>query len=220
MEMQIINRFKKFGGEHIPDIIEYLRDYIKRDPGITITVGCDSIQRRRRTIFAVTIMIYSVDYKNGAHVIFFRENLLKIRDHFERLSKEAEMAIAVADILNDQLSSFYERKDLSEIQRKRYKFHIARSNGEYPNISNLNVDNVIKNITLNDSEKTFEYKLVDIHLDFNPNEGTVDKKGVAKNKSNLNYKTYIPYIRSLGYRVYAKSEAHAASSAADLLLQD
>jgi hypothetical protein len=38
------NRFKRFGGDYIPDIIEYLSDYISKDPGVTISVGCDSIQ--------------------------------------------------------------------------------------------------------------------------------------------------------------------------------
>lgn len=218
--MEIISRFKKFGGTYIPDIIEYLRTYIDKDPGITISVGCDSIQKRRRTIFAVTIMIYSIDYINGAHVVFFRENINKIRDHYERLSKEAEIALEIANFLNDNLKDFYKRIDVSEIERKRYKYHIAKCNGEYANVSLLNEEGVIRNLSLSDGEKDIEYKLVDIHLDFNPFEGTIDKRGVAKNKSNLNYKSFVPYLRSIGYRVYAKPSAHAATSAADLLLQD
>jgi hypothetical protein len=31
--------FKKFGGEYIPDIVEYLREQINADPNITISVG-------------------------------------------------------------------------------------------------------------------------------------------------------------------------------------
>jgi len=40
------NRFKRFGGEYIPDIVEYLKEYLEKDPNTTITVGCDSIQKR------------------------------------------------------------------------------------------------------------------------------------------------------------------------------
>jgi hypothetical protein len=35
--------FKKFGGEMIPDIIEYL-NFLEKDPTATITIGCDSVQ--------------------------------------------------------------------------------------------------------------------------------------------------------------------------------
>ena len=84
------NRFKRFGGEYIPDIVEYLKEYLEKDPNTTITVGCDSIQKRKRTIYACTLMLYNTDIKNGAHVVFFRENIEKIRDNFERLHKEAQ----------------------------------------------------------------------------------------------------------------------------------
>jgi len=57
-------------------------------------------------------------------------------------------------------------------------------------------------------------------LDFNPVEGKVDGRGHAKNRSNLSYKTYVPWLRGMGYRVFAKNIAFAATSAADLLLQD
>jgi hypothetical protein len=66
--MNYIDRFKKFGGEYIPDIIQYLVDVSKKDPGVTITVGCDSIQARRKTIYAITVMMYNTDVKNGAQL--------------------------------------------------------------------------------------------------------------------------------------------------------
>ena len=72
--MEKIDKFKKFGGEQIPNVIEYLKELILNQPTLTITVGCDSIQRRRNTTYAVTIMIYNNDIRNGAHVIFFRES--------------------------------------------------------------------------------------------------------------------------------------------------
>src|SRR5579864_1273427 len=157
--MNINNRFKKFGGEHIPDIIEYLKGYIKNDTSLTISVGCDSILKRKRTLFAITIMLYSIDYHNGAHVVFFRDSVSKIRDHFERLSREAQIALEVAEFLDTELSGFFERKDLNEFERKKYKFHIAKCNGEFLNVSNEY--GVIKNMPLTEAEKQLEYKLVD-----------------------------------------------------------
>jgi predicted RNase H-related nuclease YkuK (DUF458 family) len=57
-------------------------------------------------------------------------------------------------------------------------------------------------------------------LDFNPVEGKVDGKGYGKNRSYVSYKSYVPWLRGMGYRVFAKPVAWSASSAADLLLQD
>ena len=83
-------KFKKFGGEKIPDIVEYIKNYTNDHPNVTISLGCDSVQRRKKTIFAFTLMFYSVSIKNGAHVVYFRENVNKIRDNHERLLKAAE----------------------------------------------------------------------------------------------------------------------------------
>jgi predicted RNase H-related nuclease YkuK (DUF458 family) len=32
----------------IPDIIEYLKKLLEKDPTATITIGCDSVQMRRK----------------------------------------------------------------------------------------------------------------------------------------------------------------------------
>ncbi len=213
------NRFKKFGGDHIPDITQYLREYIKKDPTVTISVGCDSIQRRRRTVYACTIMMYNTDIKNGAHVVFFRESVLKIRDNFERLHKEAQYVHDIAEFLNSELSGF-EREDLTEIERKRYKFHMLRCNKEHLGIPLHQEESFIKHLTLTEFERTNTYKSVDIHVDFNPYEGTINERGISKNKSYTAYKAYIPWLRGLNFRVFAKPNAPGASTAADLLLQD
>ena len=110
--------------------------------------------------------------------------------------------------------------DLTEIERKRYKFHLLRCNGEYEHLQPHQEDSFIKNLTLTDFERTNVYNLVDIHVDFNPSEGTINEKGVSKNKSNLAYRAFVPWLKGLNYRVYSKPLAWSATSAADLLLQD
>lgn len=214
------NRFKRFGGEYIPDIVEYLKEYISKDPQVTISVGCDSIQKRKRTIYACTIMLYNTDIRNGAHVVFFRENIDKIRDNYERLHKEAQFCHDIAEFLDKELHDFFIRRDLTDMERKRYKFHLMRCNGEYDYIPPHQEEVFIKNINLTDFEKSNTYKAVDIHVDFNPFEGTVNERGISKNKSNMAYRSYVPWLRGLNYRVYSKPIAWAATSAADLLLQD
>jgi len=212
------NKFKKFGGEYIPDIVEYIREYVKNDPGATITVGCDSIQKRRKTIYAMTIMMYNTDIRNGAHVVFYRESHDKIRDNQERLYKEAQYVYDIGMYLDKELSSFYSRQDLSEMERKRYKYHTLRCAGEYAHVEPHREEGVIKNLSLKPSDM-MDFRLVDIHIDFNPVEGNINEKGVSKNKSYFAYKSYVPWLRGTGFRTWAKPLSYAATTAADLLLK-
>lgn len=213
------SKFKKFGGEYIPDIIQYLKDYLLEDPTVTITVGCDSIQKRRRTVYAITIMMYNTDLRRGAHVVFFRESCDKIRDNNERLYKEAQYLHDVATYLDAELSEFYIRKDLTDFERKRYKFHLAKCNQEFSHVPVHLEEGVVNGMTLSSQDKV-DFRLVDIHIDFNPNEGRKNDKGMIRNKSYAAYKSYVPWLRGLGFRTWAKPLAFGATTAADLLLQD
>lgn len=213
-------KFKKFGGEKIPDIIEYIKNYIIDNPNVTISLGCDSVQRRRKTVYAFTLMFYSISIKNGAHVVYFRENVNKVRDTFDRLYKEAEFIHSIAEWLDYEISKFFVRKDLTDIEQKRYKYHLAKCNGEFSQVSYSNEDNIINNLTLTDADKSREFKSIDLHLDYNPFEGKIDNRGFAKNKSNVSYKAYTPWLKGLGYRVFVKPNSPAAASAADLLLKN
>ena len=218
--MDLRSRFKKFDGEFIPDIVEYLKGYIQKEPTITISVGCDSVQKKRKTLYAVTLMLYNQDVKNGAHVVYFRDNSPKIRDNFQRLSREVELALQIADFLEIELTPFYKRLDLGEFERKKYKFHLSKCNGEYPHLSTFEETQITKGLFLTDSEINLKYKLIDVHLDFNYKEGKTDGRGYSKNRSFIAYKAFVPYLRGNGYRVWVKPLSFASSSAADLLVQD
>jgi predicted RNase H-related nuclease YkuK (DUF458 family) len=213
------NRFKRFGGEYIPDIIEYLKGYLENDPTCTITVGCDSIQKRKRTVYAVTIMLYNTDIRRGAHVVFFRESQDKIRDNQARLFGEAQYLYDVGSYLDAELSKFWTRKDLTEIEKKRYKYHLAKCNGQYGHVLIHNEPDVIKSLSLTPSDE-MDWRMVDLHMDFNPFEGSINEKGVRKNRSYEAYRSYAPWLRGMGFRAWAKPQAWASTTAADLLLQD
>jgi len=207
-------RFKRFGGEFIEDIHDYLCEFINDEPGITISIGNDSKQRRRRTMYANTVMLYNHDIKNGAHVVFFRESIPKVYDTFNRLYKEAEFMLELGNYLQERLEPFYERQDLTLDERRRYKLHILREEGQYRNVSGYEEQLLLKNLHLTDAEKNQQYKLVDIHLDFNYEEGED-----SRNKSYKAFKAATPWLRSQGFRVWSKPNAFAATSAADLLLK-
>ncbi len=210
----LVSRFKKFDGEYITDIVEYIREYVEREPSVTISIGCDSIQRRRKTTYAVTIMMYDTDIRNGAHVVFFRESCPKIRDTNDRLDREAMLAYEVAEEIGKLIEPFYKRKDLSDQCRKQYKYHLSKCMGEYSQLASQNEMNVINHIIISDEDRAIDYKLFDIHLDFNPSPGIT-----GKNKSNGAYRRHTPWLKGVGYRVWCKPSAFASTSAADLLLK-
>lgn len=213
------SKFKKFGGDQIPDIVEYLTNSIVKEPNITISIGCDSIQKRRKTIFAITIMLYNTDIRNGAHVVFFRESCPKIRDTQSRLYREAEYLHLLGTFLHDSLFPTYKRIDLTEIEIKKYKYHLLKCDGEYKHVPPHLEEGVVNSLSILSSDR-LDYKLVDIHVDFNPFEGNMNQKGHFRNKSYTAYKSYASWLRGLGFRVWAKPLSYASSTAADLLLHD
>ena len=211
------SKFKKFGGEQIPDVVEYIKEIMEREPGSVVSVGCDSIQVRRRTIYAVTVMIYDTEVKKGAHVVFFRESCPKIRETQERLYKEAQFLHDVGTWINDELEKAGVTRDLPELEKRKYKYHLQKSAGEYANIELHNEEAVVRNLVMTDVD-LMDTKVIDLHVDFNPFESSQYEKG-HRNKSFIAYKSYVPWLRGLGYRVWAKPMGFASTSAADLLLK-
>lgn len=210
--------FKTFEGEKIENILDYVSSNLEKNPNLTISVGCDSAPGSP-IVYVVTIMLYDATSKKGAHIVYYKEtDWSDPRNSFNRLQKESELALEMAQYLHETLCLKFERKDLTDLERKRYKYHVLRNAGHFSNIDPRYEENVIRNMTLTEAEKGIEYKLIDIHVDFNAFEGKVDRKGNPKNRSNLSFKTWVPYLRSLGYRVFVKPSAVAASSAADILL--
>ncbi|CAG7581017.1 MAG: hypothetical protein SLAVMIC_00634 [uncultured marine phage] len=211
------SKFKKFGGEFIPNIVDYLMEIYEKEPGITISIGNDSVQKRRRTVYASTIVIHNQDIRNGAHVVFYRESVPKIYDSFTRLYQESEYMRGLGEWLNEKLEERgFVRNDITELERKKYKFGMMKERGEFANLPLHKEEEVIENLVLSDHEKTRQYKCIDIHVDFNPKEWSDRKR---YNKSNKVYEISVPWLRGMGYRVYPKPLSYAATSAADLLLK-
>lgn len=106
-----MNKFKLFGGEIIPDLGEYLRNYISKEKNCTIYVGTDSAQKGSHTYYATAVCLYDEKAKKGVHVIFTRERELRIRDTFTRLWGEAERTKNIAEYLEIELEGHAVRDD-------------------------------------------------------------------------------------------------------------
>ena len=66
--------FKKLGGEFIENLGEYVREYVRNHPGVSVYIGCDSDEVNASTLcYVSTICFYDELRKDGVHYIFSRE---------------------------------------------------------------------------------------------------------------------------------------------------
>jgi predicted RNase H-related nuclease YkuK (DUF458 family) len=206
-------KFRKYGGEKIGNLIEYVKNYIKKNPNVTISVGCDSSMKRKGILYATTIMFYDHTKRNGAHIIYSRKYINDKLDIFSRLYKEAEIIFELAEYLDENLKGFHKRQDLNDELHRTYKLHLDQIKGKFLNIDWYDEQLLLNSYTITNKDKEMQYKICDIHLDFN----VIDDNG--KNKSHNVFKIAVPWFKSAGYRVFCKPYSHASTSAADLLVK-
>ena len=100
--------WKKWNREDIVDINEYVLDYVKNvDRNVKVIVGCDSHPHRKRLVYAITIILYNESLKKGAHVVYAKVKIPRLRDVSEKIRKEAEFVYSVANSLDQTLRGTY-----------------------------------------------------------------------------------------------------------------
>lgn len=96
--------WKKFSGEKIADINSYVSNYIRNvDKNAKVIVGCDSDNHARKTNYAITIVFYNEKLRHGAHVVYARYHVPKIKDIQTKLRKEAEFVYYIAESIDQTL---------------------------------------------------------------------------------------------------------------------
>jgi predicted RNase H-related nuclease YkuK (DUF458 family) len=115
--MKELEGFRKFNGEPIVNVIEYLQEQINASPNLKIAVGCDSKQRKFHTTYATAIVLWDSELKKGAHIIFKRERVKKIKDIFQRLYNEVERSHKLAEVLDFNLKGITP-EDETEFKKK------------------------------------------------------------------------------------------------------
>ena len=89
--------FKKFTGEKLPNISEYVKEYVKEHKDIEILIGTDSQNKGRNTTYSTVIVLYTPGH--GGHCIFKRWKTPKEKIRQVRLLKEVEESINTANEL-------------------------------------------------------------------------------------------------------------------------
>jgi hypothetical protein len=89
--------FKKIGLNETVDLLSYTKNVLEKNPETKIYVGCDSQSFSSKTVY-VTTVVFRKDNR-GAHVIYRKEDIPRVRDLWTKLWGELNRAIDVAGYL-------------------------------------------------------------------------------------------------------------------------
>lgn len=65
--------FRKSGGQKIPDIVQYVKDYVQTHSNIEVVVTTDSQNKAHKTVFCTAVIMYDMgdgEHGHGAHCIY------------------------------------------------------------------------------------------------------------------------------------------------------
>ena len=82
------------------NLINHTLEMIKLNPSLIIRIGTDSQNFSDKTKF-VTSVVYRWSGRKGAHYIFIKENITRIKDDYSRLYKEGLKTMQVYDIFRE-----------------------------------------------------------------------------------------------------------------------
>ena len=89
--------FRKIGSNETVDLIEYVNLVLEKTPDAKIYVGCDSQSYANKTVY-VTTVVFRYDNR-GAHVIYKKEVISKVKDLWTKLWGELQRSIDIAGYL-------------------------------------------------------------------------------------------------------------------------
>jgi uncharacterized protein len=84
------------------DVIKHTTDIINKYPLVEIHIGTDSQSKKRYTKYG-TVIAYRYG-TSGVHYIYTTDRVLRIKDMWSKLWKEAEYSIGVANWLKAQIN--------------------------------------------------------------------------------------------------------------------
>lgn len=97
-----MNKYFKTEEGQIVDILEHAVSQLQTFPDLKIHIATDSQNYGANTVYA-TVIVFRYGLK-GAHYIYLKQRLPRIRNHFNRLYKEGELTIECAEYLTSNVS--------------------------------------------------------------------------------------------------------------------
>lgn len=95
--MEDVKKWRSLKDGKVIDPQIYLKDWISKNPGCKIYIGCDSSNLGNKTTFATVIVLHLE--RKGGHVIYSKEHRSRIKSRPERLWTEVELSVSAAQLL-------------------------------------------------------------------------------------------------------------------------
>lgn len=92
--------FQSMQDDEPVELFSHVRELVGKHPQVQVMIGSDSHNRYGQTIYTTTVVLRYPG--NGAHVLYRREKLGRIRDLWTRLWGEVERSLAVARSLKNE----------------------------------------------------------------------------------------------------------------------
>jgi predicted RNase H-related nuclease YkuK (DUF458 family) len=95
-----MKQFRTLYGTKVPDIVEYIKDYVSTRKDVEILIGSDSQSfGNKKTVYGVVIALYTPG--KGAHVLCSRESVQMESNTPTRLLTEVWKSIEIAEFLKE-----------------------------------------------------------------------------------------------------------------------
>ena len=95
-----MKNFRTLYGTPIPNIVEYIKNYLSTRDNIEILIGCDSqCFKSTKTVYGIVVVLYTPG--KGGHVLCYKETVPLERITQVRLINEVWKSIEVAEYLKN-----------------------------------------------------------------------------------------------------------------------
>lgn len=109
--------FRKVSGEKV-DVVKHTLEIIKNNPGVEIHIGTDSQSEGDKTTY-VTAIAYRFGTR-GVHYIYWKEKIPRVRNRYNKLFRETELTIEVAEWFTQQIKSVKVELDFDYNKDERF----------------------------------------------------------------------------------------------------
>jgi predicted RNase H-related nuclease YkuK (DUF458 family) len=111
--------FKTLASNQKIELIQYIKEYMENHLNVDIIISCDSQNRKRETIYAIVVGLYTPG--KGAHVLYSRFNTSRERENTVRLLNEVWFSVEIAEQINNELGIKAKWIDIDINEDKKYK---------------------------------------------------------------------------------------------------
>ena len=117
--------FRTLSSNQSVEIKSYIADYVTRNPGVQVLIGCDSQNRKDKTVYAIVLGLYIPG--KGAHVLYSRFTTNRERENTVRLLNEVWFSVEVAEFIKSELNVIASWIDIDLNPDPKYKSNQALS---------------------------------------------------------------------------------------------